>query len=113
MWRPGRADLIFLSSVALGAFLRKNKLCEHTPVGQAALKIVQAQVEVVAFYHRLPPSLTESSCGEIGLLDYGEAAYFKSGAHFRGAHKKARLLVACPGQRKRWSSAGPSRNLVA
>jgi hypothetical protein len=77
------------------------------------LKIVHAQVEVVALYHRLPPSLSESSCGEIGLLDYGEAAYFKSGAHFRGTHKKTRLLVACAGQRKRWSSAGSPLDLVA
>jgi hypothetical protein len=56
---------------------------------------------------RLPSSVPEPSCGEIGLPDYGQAARFESGAHFRGLHKKTRLLVACPGQRERRSPPDP------
>ena len=74
---------------------------------------MHAQDEVVAFYYRLPSSVPEPSCGEIGLPDYRQAARFESGAHFRGLHKKTRLLVACPGQRERRSPAGSSRDLVA
>jgi hypothetical protein len=38
---------LILSSVALRALLRENKLREQTPVGQAALKVGQAQGVVV------------------------------------------------------------------
>jgi len=44
---------------------------------------MQAQWKSSRFYYRLPSSFSESGCGEIGLLDYGQAAGFKSGAHFR------------------------------
>jgi len=56
------------------------------PIGQAALKVVLTQGEVDVFYDRLSSSLSESSCGDIDLLEYGQAPCFKSGAHFRRAH---------------------------
>ena len=45
---------------------------------------------IVAFYHRLPTSVSKPSCGEIDLLDYGQAACFESGAHYHGAHEETR-----------------------
>ena len=75
-----------LVGAALASLLGKNELRNKTPIGQAALKVVLAQGEVIVFYDRLPPSLTESSCGDIDLLEYGQAPCFKSGAHFRRAH---------------------------
>ena len=72
-----------MRGAALNALLRKNKLRDQPPVRQAALKVMQAQWKSSRFYYRLPSSFSESGCGEIGLLDYGQAAGFKSGAHFR------------------------------
>jgi hypothetical protein len=70
------------------ALLRENKLREDTSVGQAALKVMQAHREVLALYYRRPSSLSEASCGDIDLLDHGQAAGFKRGAHHRGARKE-------------------------
>jgi hypothetical protein len=46
---------------ALPSLLSKNELRDQTLIGQAALKVVLAQGEVVAFYDRLPSSLSEPS----------------------------------------------------
>jgi hypothetical protein len=90
----------FLQFAALSALLGENKLRDETSVGQAALKVLLAQGEVVAFYYWLLLSLSESGGREIDLLDYGQAASFKGGAHFRRAHQKARRLVIRPSQRE-------------
>ena len=55
---------------ALSALRRKNKLREETSVGQAALKVMQAQREVLALYYRPPSGLSESGRGEIDLLNH-------------------------------------------
>ena len=75
-----------LVGAALASLLGKNELRNQTPIGQAALKVVLAQGEVIVFYDRLPSSLSKASCGEIDMLDYRKAPCFKSGAHFRRAH---------------------------
>ena len=74
---------------------------------------MQAPREVLEIYYRLPYRLSKPSCGEIDLLDYGQATCFESGAHYGGAHKETRLLFARPGQRKDRCSVGPPRDLVA
>jgi hypothetical protein len=81
---------------ALPSLLGKNELRNQTPIGQAALKVVLAQGEVVVFYDRLPPSLREPRCGDIDLLEHGQAACFKSGAHFRGGRKDDPLRPIAP-----------------
>ena len=76
----------FLQFVALSALLGKNELRNQTPIGQAALKVMQAQGEVVVLRYRVTSGLSEPGCGEIDLLDHGHPACFKRGAHFRLAH---------------------------
>lgn len=98
---------------ALPSLLGKNELRNQTSINQAALKVVLAQREVVVFYDRLPSGLSEASCGDIDLLEYGQAPCFKSGAHFRGCREETRRRVARPGQRKDRGFAGSSRDLVA
>jgi hypothetical protein len=95
---PSRAcagSVFMLDAVCtvLTAPFREDELRNEASVGQTALKVVQAQGEVVAFYHREPSSLSKPGCGEIDLLDYGQAACFKSGAHCRGARKETRRLA--------------------
>jgi hypothetical protein len=58
-----------LVDAALPSLLRKNELRDQTPVGQAALKVMRAQLEVSAFYYRLPSSVSKPSCGEIGRAE--------------------------------------------
>jgi len=55
----------------LRALLRKNELREQTSVTQAALKVMQAQREVVALYYWPPSGISKSSRGEIDLLEDG------------------------------------------
>jgi hypothetical protein len=58
------------------------------------------QGEVVALYYR-PPSCffcCEASCGEIDLLDYGQAAGFESGAHHAGLARKLDLSSVAQGK---------------
>jgi len=57
---------------------------------------MHAQDEVVAFYYRLPSSGPEPSCGEIGLLDYGQAARFES-AFPRGLTRKLDVSLVAHG----------------
>ena len=98
---------------ALDALFREDKLRNEASIGQAALKVMQAHREVIELYYWLPSSVSKSGRGEIDLLDYGQAACFKSGAHYRGADKETRFLFARPRQRKDGRSTGSSRNLVA
>src|SRR5262249_22691532 len=72
--------------------LGKNELREQTSVSQAALKILQAHREVVAFYYWPPCGISKSGRGEIDLLEDEEAVRFKHSAHHRGAHKETRRL---------------------
>ena len=92
---------------ALPSLLGKNELRNQTPIGQAALKVVLAQGEVVVFYDRLPSSLSEASCGDIDLLEYGQAASFKSGPHFRGVERKLVPASLAHGNGKIGSSPDP------
>ena len=104
----GRATLSkSLVGAALPSLLGEDELRNQTPIGQAALKVLQAQREVVAFYYWLPSSLPESGCREIDLLDCGQAASLKFGAHFCRADQEARCLVIRPSQREDRVPAGP------
>src|SRR6516164_2921068 len=85
------------SRTKLSALFRQDKLRDQSSIGQAALKVLQAQGEVVAFYYWLPPSVSKPSYREIDLLDYGQAASLKGAAHFRWAHQETRHLVIRPG----------------
>jgi hypothetical protein len=55
----------------LRAFVSKNELREQTSVAQAALKVMQAQREVIALYYWPASGISESGGGEIDLLEDG------------------------------------------
>src|SRR5215469_879405 len=84
------------AGAALSALLRKNELRDQTSVSQAALKVLQAQREVVALYYWPSSGIAKSGRGEIDLLEDGQAVRFKRRAHHRGAHKETRRLVVRP-----------------
>jgi hypothetical protein len=58
---------------ALDALFREDKLRNEASIGQAALKVMQAHREVFELYYRLPSRVSKPGCGEINLLDYGQA----------------------------------------
>jgi hypothetical protein len=60
-----------VAGAVLRAFLCKNELREQTSVAQAALKVMQAQREVIALYYWPPSGISESGGGEIDLLEDG------------------------------------------
>ena len=68
------------------ALLRKDKLRDETSVGQAALKVLPAQREVVELYYRRPSCffLSEAGCGEIDLLEDGQELWAKVGDGLTG-----------------------------
>jgi hypothetical protein len=98
---------------ALDALFRECKLRNEAPIGQAALKVMQAPGEVLALYYGLPSSVSQPGCGEIRLLDYGQTSCFTSGTQYPGAHTETRLLFGRPGQRKDrdWAAPPPEISL--
>src|SRR5215467_9434678 len=100
------------AGAALSALLRKNELRDQTSVSQTALKVLQAQREVVALYYWPPSGIAKSGRGEIDLLEDGQSARFKHSAHRRRAHNETRRLVGRPRQRKHRGSGRPLLDLV-
>ena len=82
--------MLYGAGTASSAPLRANKLREETPVGQAALKVMNLQGKVVTLYYRRPSCffLSQARCGEIDLFEDGQPARFKRSAHHRWAHEE-------------------------